>query len=153
MFATTTRHIECVQCGLHYETIRKNTKRCSICQLIAGMSYTAARGNKGLRICPLSDDEFLPIDGSDKLCAACTPSSRRAGRGECVFCHEDKPFCRVDVSACLACAQDPKNRKALYKALLKKQARQMETDYGPLPPQEPWPEKKETPAHDDCPIV
>lgn len=141
MFSTETRLIACEDCGHHYETIRRNTKRDSVCQLIRALAYQAARGYTVEAVCPLSDQKFAPIDASDKLAAACAPVARRTGVAECGFCGETKPRCRVDVSVCLACAQDPKNRKALYKALLKKQAARAATNYGPLPEQAPWPVK------------
>lgn len=142
MFATTTRLIACQDCGHHYETIRRNTKRDSVCQLIRSMAFQAARGYDVELECVLCPKKFLPLDSSDKLCSDCTPASKRCGVGECGFCGETKPRCRVDVSVCLACAQDPKNRKRLYKALLKKQAARLATNYGPLPEQAPWPQKK-----------
>lgn len=157
MFATTTRLIACEDCGHHYETIRPNTKRDSVCQLIRSMSYQVARGYNTEVVCPLTDKAFAPLDSSDRISAEAALPSKRCGVGECGFCGEMKPRCRVDVSVCLACAQDPKNRKRLYKALLKKQAARRATNYGPLPEQEPWPTKskaakKQVEHEEDVPV-
>lgn len=114
-----TRTISCQDCGHEYETIRKNTLRCSVCSLAKGVASVAAAGNRPA-FCLLCDAKFLPLGRDDRLCAGCAPASSRPGHGDCAFCGQDKPFCRVGVAVCLTCAQDPSNRKRLYAALVRK---------------------------------
>jgi hypothetical protein len=116
--------IKCEDCGFEYETIRKNTKRCSVCQLIRSLLNVRTRGDHSSEC--ICGTMFLPVGGEDTACAECALPSKRPGAGICAYCEQDKPYVRVDVHVCVACSQDPTKRKMFYRGLKRKQQQRRE---------------------------
>lgn len=125
---TKKYEITCVDCQHPYETIRKNTKRCRVCQIVRDLQYMAAK-NKVLKLtCVVCDVEFWPLSSEKTpFCGECNrvPSPLNV-RDHCDWCDRDNVLLvHDDVRICRGCATKPDNRPRLLKALtLKVQRRE-----------------------------
>jgi len=115
--------ITCADCGHEVETIRANTKICSVCRLIRDLPYAVETFK-----CKLCDTKYAGVNFRDPLCGDCAPAIKSAGAAECAFCHRTEARVRKDIAVCNRCARDPKLRKKLWGSIKRKQRERREAN-------------------------
>lgn len=117
LMATTTT-IVCADCGRDYETVRRNTKYCSLCRLLRDLLFVDRATTK----CWICSEVFAPIERREKSCGSCCYKAAKNGVAECAFCHQEKPRVNAGIAVCHGCARDPELRGKLMNSLMKKVA-------------------------------
>lgn len=111
--------IVCVDCGTDYQTKRKNTKRCRVCQTLQSAMYIKDR----VKTCVVCEEKFAPLLSQDYICGGCDNSSHAMDApGTCGFCGETTDrLIHESVKVCRKCSTDPDKRGLLIKALMRRQ--------------------------------
>ena len=113
--------IVCETCNAPYETKRKNTKLCRVCQIVRDLRFNWKRKME----CVICEETFLPLTmKSDPFCGSCdTLKSSLFVQGTCGFCQtKDTTLLHKDLKICRPCSTSPDKRKAFIQAAHKKQA-------------------------------
>jgi hypothetical protein len=122
------RIIRCEEpgCGMPYETIRQNTKRCEVCRIYQSMFFVQ-NGPASTKACEVCERDFAPIKRGEFVCGHCDPlGSRNYTEGTCSFCKEHKGnLLHKDLTICLGCARDTEQRRRVLKAIAVKRTQRM----------------------------
>lgn len=120
--------LTCAECAHTFQSPYRDQKRCKVCQLATNMMFMGTDENRWLTECWLCESKFMPRKRGkhEGLCGSCEETHRPPGgsiRGTCAITGaEDVVLLHEDVKVRLAVSTDPKHRRTLLKALLKKQS-------------------------------
>lgn len=118
-----TYEIICENCSHPYTTIRKNTKRCRVCQVGRDLQHFVHRGKQPERVCIACDASFYALDSARApFCGECDMVESSLNlRGHCGACGRDnRILLHEDIRICKGCATSKKWRKGLTAQVTRK---------------------------------